>query len=229
MTPLFGLTCGTGTSCKRFFLSLMDSIPFFNGFLRVIQSDELALMNFDSSFMNALNWARTPPMQAHLRLLRTHLRRNQLTLLWLSTAMVQNLSQLLILYRFSSSLNIRVHNSIACGRRSQLATFRHRQSRLAAALDKTFIRTNPNQRLPSSAGRSLVGPVTCHHSHLGRGAPTLFQTSQTKRASGTFWFHDPESGLVLLIKIYLFISDFKSYIKQGATTTRGSGILSDLS
>jgi len=139
-------------------------------------------------------------MQACLQLLHTHLWRSLLTPPWSSLAMARSLSRTLILYRSNSSLHSLLHTLITLGRHTHLQIFQHHQVLHTAALDKHFIRTNPNQWRPHSAARLLVGPVTYLPSLLGRGARTLFRTLPTKDAGRTFWFHSLDFGLVPSIK-----------------------------
>jgi hypothetical protein len=84
-----------------------------------------------------------------------------------------------------------------------VSIFQLHQALPTAALDKQFIRTNPNQRRPLLADRLLVGPVTYIPSLLGRGARTLFRTLPTKPAGGTFWFHSLDLGLVIFRRLFI--------------------------
>lgn len=148
-------------------------------------------------------------MQACLQLLRTHLWRSQSTPRWHFTAMARSLCRTLSLCQFSSFLDTLLRNLIVPGRLLRLATSRRHPGQHTAALDNLCIRTNPNQHLPCSAGRLLVGPVTFHLYLPGRGAPTLFPTLRTKRAGGTFWFHNLDLVWFFSPKIHLFIFDLK--------------------
>jgi len=153
-------------------------------------------------------------MQACLQLLHTHLWRSLLTPPWSSLAMARSLSRTLILYRSSSSLHSLLHTLIILGRHMHLQFYQRHQVLHMAALDKHFIRTNPNQRRPRSAARLQVGPVTYLPSLLGRGARTLFRTLPT-RAGRMFWFH----SLVLVrfrsSKSYLSIFGiFQKYLSK---------------